>query len=97
MVTTAHKWLPLDEYVNLMVDTIREEHIGFNLIESNHTTFKGNLAYSLVFTFFDPELRVQIKQLSIITVIGDSMYLFEYIAEIENYELYLPLIEEMID
>jgi hypothetical protein len=96
-VDQASEWVPLNESVSLMINTIREDHIGFNLIDSNTTTFKGNLAYIIVFTFFDAEHRIQIKQMSIITTIGDHMYLFEYITELPNYERYLPIIENMID
>lgn len=93
----ANELPPLSEFVNVYINKIKQDHIGFNLVESNSTSFKGNAAHVIVFTLFDPELRIQIKQMSILTMVGDNTYLFEYFAESPNYERYLPTIEAMID
>lgn len=88
---------PLSEFVNTYIYKIKEDQLGFNLVESNSTSFRGNAAYVIVFTLFDPELRIQIKQMSVLTLVGNTTYLFEYFAESPNYERYLPTIEAMID
>ena len=93
----ANELPPLSEFVNIYINKIKEDQIGFNLVESNSTSFKGNAPYVIVFTLFDPELRIQMKQMSVLTMVGDNTYLFEYFAESPNYERYLPTIETMID
>ena len=96
-ISPVNELPPLNEFVSQYILKIKEDQIGFSLIELNSTTFKGNPAYIIVLTLFDPELRIQIKQMSVLTVIGDNMYRFEYFAESANYEQYLPTIQTMMD
>jgi hypothetical protein len=81
---------------NEIIELSKETRIGYNLIDKIQTTFEGNLAYKLVWTDFDPELRKQLKHMGIITMIGNNTYYMEYTAESSNYQLYLPIIDRMI-
>jgi hypothetical protein len=81
---------------NEIIELSKKTRIGFNLIERNQTTLEGNFAYKLIWIDFDPELRIQLKHMAIITIIGNNTYYIEYTAESSNYELYLPIINKMV-
>ena len=81
---------------NEIIELSKETRIGFNLIQRNQTTLEGHMAYKLVWIDFDPELRIQLKHMGIITIIDTNTYYIEYTAESSNYQRYLPIIDKMI-
>jgi hypothetical protein len=85
------------ESVDEMSQLLGDNRIGFNLLEKNQTSLGGNLAYKLVWIDFDPELRIQLKHMGIVTIINNNLFFIEYIAESPNYKQYLAIIEKMIN
>ena len=81
---------------NNIIELSKETRIGFNLLTRNQTTLEGHMAYKLVWIDFDPELRIQLKHIGIVTTIGNNVYFIEYISESPNYYRYLPIVEKMI-
>jgi eukaryotic-like serine/threonine-protein kinase len=69
---------------------------SFKLVESKGTTFHGNPAQSLVYTFNLPG-NGTIKVLESGTTENDNIYIFRYVAQENKYDSYLPIINRMID
>jgi len=69
---------------------------SFKLVESKGTTFHGNPAQSLVYTFNLPG-NGTIKVLESGTTENNNIYIFRYVAQENKYDSYLPTINRMID
>jgi hypothetical protein len=71
-------------------------YIDFKVIESNtNSILAGKPAYKLVFT--NVKHDINFKSTEIGTIIGNKVYTVTYTAEEEEYSVYLPTIQKMID
>jgi len=69
---------------------------GFNLTELNKINFKGNEASRFSFTSFNIEHRIPTKTTVILSTIGDYLFSFSYVATLQDYNRYLPVIGKII-
>jgi hypothetical protein len=74
---------------------------NFDLIESNKTTFANNPAYRIVYTFIDPSIKSttipQFQSMNVWTIKGDKIYTLSYSQPIQEYAIYLPVVQRIID
>jgi hypothetical protein len=69
----------------------------FNVVESaTNATLAGMPAYTIVATYTDPTLGPRMT-LETGTIFEDEVYYLSYFADSQDYERYLPIIQEMID
>jgi hypothetical protein len=87
---------PLEYLVNSTLLLNKKNMPGFKIIDTNKTTFQGSEAYFVLYTYFNLEGRLQVKELNIYTILGESFYLLGYTSTPSNYERYLPIINEML-
>jgi hypothetical protein len=74
---------------------------NFDLIESNKTTFANNPAYRIVYTFIDPSIKSptipQFQSMNVWTIKGDKIYTLSYSQPIQEYAIYLSVVQQIID
>lgn len=89
--------IPFDKLAKELTNIANQDRIGFHLINSNVSIFKGHLSYKIVSTYLDANQHLTIKNMAIVTTINNNIYLFEYFAESSDYDHYLPIIQRMLD
>jgi tetratricopeptide (TPR) repeat protein len=87
----------IDRLGKELINMTSQGRIGFHLIDSNLTTFKGNQSYKMISTYIDANQHLTIKNMAIVTIVNNNMYLFEYFGESSNYDLYIPIIQKMLN
>jgi hypothetical protein len=74
---------------------------NFELISSNDTTFAGNPAHKIVYSFTEPSLVTpsdfQFQSMNVWTIKGDKQYTLSYSQPIEEYPTYLGVVQQIID
>jgi hypothetical protein len=74
---------------------------NFKLISSNETTFAGNPAHKIVYSFTEPSLVTpsdfQFQSMNVWTIKGDKQYTLSYSQPIEEYPTYLGVVQQIID
>jgi hypothetical protein len=74
---------------------------NFQLIASNATTFAGNPAHRIVYSFTEPSMLTpsafQFQSMNIWTVKEDKTYTLSYSQPMEEYPTYLAVVQQMID
>jgi hypothetical protein len=74
---------------------------NFQLIKSYGTTFAGNPAYKIVYSFTEPSLvtpsEFVFQSMNIWTINGDKKYTISYSQPVEEYPTYLGIVQHMID
>jgi eukaryotic-like serine/threonine-protein kinase len=87
----------LNEYLRTTINDYNDSQ-DFQVIESNtnSSTLGGYPAYKLVYTDVDED-NINYKDMEIGTIIGDKVYLVTYDAAEEEYSVYLPTVQKMID
>jgi PsbP-like protein len=74
---------------------------NFELISSNESTFAGNPAHKIVYTFTEPSLVTpsdfQFQSMNVWTIKGDKQYTLSYSQPIEEYPTYLGVVQQIID
>jgi hypothetical protein len=74
---------------------------NFDLISSNETTFIGNPAHKIVYSFTEPSLITpsdfQFQSLNVWTVKGGKQYTLSYSQPIEEYPTYLGVVQQIIE
>ena len=74
---------------------------NFELISSNDTTFAGNPAHKIVYSFTEPSLVTpsdfQFQSMNVWTIEGDKQYTLSYSQPIEEYPTYLGVVQQIID
>src|ERR671920_264696 len=88
----------LNEYLRTTINDYNDDSQDFQVIESNtnSSTLGGYPAYKLVYTDVDGD-NINYKDMEIGTIIGDKVYLVTYDAAEEEYSVYLPAVQKMID
>ena len=74
---------------------------NFELISSNETTFAGNRAHKMVYSFTEPSLVTpsdfQFQTMNVWTIKGDKQYTLSYSQPIEEYPTYLGVVQQIIE
>jgi eukaryotic-like serine/threonine-protein kinase len=68
----------------------------FHLVESKDVTFHGNPAHSLIYTFSVPG-NGTLKAMDFGTIESNIIHVFQYVAQEDKFDSYLPTIQKMID
>jgi hypothetical protein len=85
----------LEESISIFVASA--SYRDFNVVESTtNATLAGMPAYTIEATYTDPVLGPRMT-LEIGTIFEDEVYYLSYFADPQDYERYLPIIQEMID
>jgi hypothetical protein len=85
----------LEESISIFVASASYQ--DFNVVESaTNATLAGMPAYTIVATYTDPTLGPRMT-LETGTIFEDEVYYLSYFADPQDYERYLPIIQEMID
>jgi hypothetical protein len=75
--------------------------LNFQLIASNVTTFAGNPAHRIVYSFTEPSMLTpsafQFQSMNIWTIKEDKTYTLSYSQPMEEYNTYLAVVQQMID
>ncbi|MDQ3838900.1 MAG: DUF1795 domain-containing protein [Thermoproteota archaeon] len=74
---------------------------NFQLISSNETTFAGNPAHKIVYSFTEPSLVTpsdfQFQSMNVWTIKGDKQYTLSYSQPIEEYPTYLGVVQQIVE
>jgi hypothetical protein len=74
---------------------------NFQLIKSYGTTFAGNPAHKIVYSFTEPSLvtpsEFVFQSMNIWTIKGDKKYTISYSQPVEEYPTYLGIVQHMVD
>jgi hypothetical protein len=85
----------LEESISIFVASASYQ--DFNVVESTtNATLAGMSAYTIEATYTDPALGPRMT-LEIGTIFEDEVYYLSYFADPQDYERYLPIIQEMIN
>jgi hypothetical protein len=86
----------LNNYVQYSLDGYKN-FSAFKLLRLNtNSTLAGSSAYTLIGTYEGLSSRLQ-KLMEVGTIIGDKVYILQYIADASRYTDYLPIVQKMID
>jgi hypothetical protein len=86
----------LNEYLTTTINDYNDSQ-DFKVIESNTNNILGGYpAYKLVYTDVDDD-NINYKDMEIGTIIEDKVYSVTYDAAEEEYSVYLPTVQKMID
>lgn len=66
------------------------------IIETSPTTFAFRPAFKIIYTGKDRENNLNLKNLQIWTLKANKAYIITYSAEQEDYDKFIPVVEEMI-
>jgi hypothetical protein len=86
------------EFANLMVNEQSQMVQDLRIVKSNPVDFKGDEAYMLIYTYFEPRIRETITSLNVIANNLDFnyFYLIQFYGESTQYDRYLPIVENML-
>jgi PsbP len=74
---------------------------NFHLIASNATTFAGNPAHRIVYSFTEPSMLTpsafQFQSMNVWTIKEDKTYTLSYSQPMEEYRTYLAVVQQMVD
>lgn len=74
---------------------------NFQLIKSYGTTFAGNPAHKIVYSFTEPSLvtpsEFVFQSMNLWTINGDKKYTISYSQPVEEYPTYLGIVQHMVD
>lgn len=74
---------------------------NFQLIKSYGTTFAGNPAHKIIYSFTEPSLvtpsEFVFQSMNIWTIKGDKKYTISYSQPAEEYPTYLGIVQHMVD
>jgi len=68
----------------------------FHLVESKDVIFHGNPAHVLIYTFSIPG-NGTLKAMDFGTIESNIIHVFQYVAQEDKFDSYLPTIQKMID
>jgi eukaryotic-like serine/threonine-protein kinase len=69
---------------------------NFHLVESKDVIFHGNPAHALIYTFSIPG-NGTLKAMDFGTIESNIIHVFQYLAQENKFDSYLPTIQRMID
>ena len=91
------KGISLAQYATNSLSDLRQSLQNFKLVESTTTSdvLSGLPAYKLVYTFV--EGNTAFKDMETGTIKGDKAYILTYDAGVNEYDKYLPLIQQSVN
>jgi hypothetical protein len=92
-VLSTHGKTP-DIVFGIVLDTDKELK-KFDLQSSERFDFKGNSAYKIAFTYNDKDYG-SLEAMETIVVNGDKYYWIQYTAQPDEYNIFLPTVENLI-
>jgi YVTN family beta-propeller protein len=89
--------IPLNEYVSLDINALRQDldHFVLTYSDANFTVSRYP-AYKVIYSYSN-NTASNLGAMRIWVVIGTNTYTISYHAELDNFHSYLPLIQKMID
>ena len=84
------------ELANQQINSYKELYRDFQLIELKPTTFMGNQAYTLLYTYTD-RLFGRVKAMDLGFISGGNAFVISYFGDPSNFYNYIPTIHRMID
>lgn len=89
------KGITLAQYASDSNNDIKHEAQGFKLVESTtNNTLAGLPAYKSIYTFLENNTKFQGMQIGAIK--GDKVYTFTYEAGSNEYDKYMPIVQQLI-
>lgn len=100
--------LSLNQYAR---SVLNEEKLqdNFTLLKSNKTNLDNNPAIELLYTYYSPSINlnkregtqlkfedIQFKQMTIFTIIDDSLYEIRYIVPSDRFNIYIDNVDNII-
>ena len=74
---------------------------NFQLIASNATTFAGNPAHRIVYSFTEPSIVTpsdfQFQSMNVWTIRGNKEYTISYSQPLEEYPTYLGVVQQLVE
>lgn len=95
---TFNRTITSEELLHFTIDYYEKIYHDFDIIESNASILMGNApnnSYSLIWT--DKQGPITVKTIQMGTIIGNSLYIIRYYAELDQYAHNLPIVGKMID
>ncbi len=86
----------VNELANRAINNYKEHYTDFQLIESKVITFKTNLAYTIVYSYTDQELR-KVIVMDVGMAKDHRVYVFSYSADPTEYSSYMSTILKMLN
>jgi len=86
----------VNELANRVINNYKEHYTDFQLIESKVITFKTNLAYTIVYSYTDQELR-KVIVMDVGMAKDHRVYVFSYSADPTEYSSYMSTILKMLN
>jgi eukaryotic-like serine/threonine-protein kinase len=89
------KGIPLAQYASESMEPIKHESKDFKLLGSTtNNTLAGLPAYKSMYSYAGDNTKVQGMQIGAIK--GDKVYIFTYEAGPNEYDKYLPIVQQLI-
>jgi serine/threonine-protein kinase len=89
------KTIPLAQYASDSMEPIKHETKDFKMLESTtNDTLAGLPAYKSMYSYAGDNTKVQGMQIGAIK--GDKVYIFTYEAGPNEYDKYLPIVQQLI-
>lgn len=86
----------VNELANRAINNYKEHYTDFQLIESKVITFKTNLAYTIVYSYTDQELR-KVIVMDVGMAKDHRVYVFSYSGSAPEYSSYMSTILKMLN
>jgi len=88
--------MSLENYSNVLMDTLNKSRIEFKVEhQDNSSKLSGNPAHIALYTEVQGEKER--KTLQLLSVANNQAYELTYVTDIADFDVYLPVIERMID
>jgi hypothetical protein len=97
VIITVEPWSNPKKYVNEFIKDANQIYPNFQLIENiiPSTLAGGHDAYRIVYKFSSGNL--EFKSMDFVTRIGENLYRIIYMSPIDQFNLFLPIAQKMID
>ena len=90
------KGIPLTQYASDSISDLKQSLKNFKLVgSSTNDVLAGLPAYNSTYTYVDG--NVVLKDMEIGAIKGNNVYIVTYEAGINEYDTYLPIIQELIN
>ena len=87
--------VPLDESASLDIIKYKQNNPQFKLFDFGFTSIADNRAYKVVYTFSNS--TDSYKVLDLRTIVGGKLYSFIFTSNLEQYAIFLPVVNKIID
>ena len=87
--------IKLTNMISLKIIGYKQNLDGFTLLDFKKDVLGGNSAYRLIYSY--KQGNILLTNLELFTNIGTRTYSFYYLAEINKYNIYFPIIHEILN